>query len=131
LKSLALAALLICSSAFSAEVFCTKGYVNSSFTLNISKQGVVASTQGTECPMSYVGYGLDWVRVAPDTECAEFAAITVGRKGISGEPLNIHWLSLSSEVMKGMEGPAQLGFENDVDPEAGGTLKANMRCFPR
>lgn len=128
MQSLALAAVMI---------FCSKGSMNSGFNLKITKQGVVASVKGKSCEMSYVDYNPvspryeGWSRVSPNTECAEFAALVVGRKGISGEPLNIHWLSLSPEVMSGAHGFAQLGFENDWDPGAGGTAKSNMRCFPK
>lgn len=45
--------------------------------------------------------------------------------------IDVHWVSLSTELQKTSNGRLQLGYENIWDPGSGGTVKTMLGCRPK
>lgn len=132
---------LMSSASFAAiKMTCSNkdAFGSNKMQLTIGQRFSQVTYKGESCRMTPIEYNPNsprykgWMRFAPDQggsdDCAEVGRAMFGVTDIRNEPIEIHWISVSKEVQAGKEGFVQLGFQNDLDPGAGGTAKIFLRC---
>lgn len=119
-----------------AGVACyNKNVINGGLTLSLYNDVPSISTRNHSCEVDQIPYSptsdkyKGWIRVSPNQSCL---GLEQELMKINGEPRpsKIHWISISQEVQKDQEGFVQLGYENQWDPGAGGTVKSYLKCYP-
>lgn len=121
----------------STDVVCfNKDLLKSSLNISLDSSGAVLAAGSQSCSAGYVPYNprspkyFGWIRIEPTSSCKDLEKALIKLDTGDDEASEIHWLSISQEVQAGKEGFVQLGYENQWDPGAGGTVNAYLKCFP-
>lgn len=100
----------------------------------VGEKSLMLSFKGKTCNMPRISYRPisskynGWIRFGADENGCQSIGKAMFGLTERGNPMKIHWLSVSPEVQDGEEGFAQLGYQNDFDPGAGGTVKIYLKC---
>lgn len=140
LKSAFLICLLTSFStvAMAANFLCVnKSAMNENFWLQLNGDNGALSVDRLNCPVGVIPYNprsqkyKGWMRLAPTGlgQCTKIGERLFSEPSDMRGDLDIHWISLSTEIQLGNDGFAQVGFANLWDPGSGGTVAANVRCF--